>query len=189
MPTEGGPPRQRANLLDPPLTIVAMSDLPVDVIRSKKRKRTAQASVVEGRLRVLIPAGLPSEQESAMVSDLVTRVTRKMSSAGVDLETRARKLAKRYGLRPPRSIEWSDRQHTRWGSCSPAEGSVRVSNRLASMPPWVLDWVLIHELAHLEVPDHGERFQALVSRYELRERAKGYLMARSEMVSRHTGNA
>jgi hypothetical protein len=166
-----------------------MSDLPVDVIRSKKRKRTAQASVVEGRLRVLIPAGLPSEQESAMVSDLVTRVTRKMSSAGVDLETRARKLAKRYGLRPPRSIEWSDRQHTRWGSCSPAEGSVRVSNRLASMPPWVLDWVLIHELAHLEVPDHGERFQALVSRYELRERAKGYLMARSEMVSRHTGNA
>jgi predicted metal-dependent hydrolase len=48
------------------------------------------------------------------------------------------------------------------------------------MPGWVLDWVVIHELAHLEVPDHGDRFQALVARYELGERAKGYLMAKSE---------
>ena len=163
-----------------------MSDLPIDVIRSEKRKRTAQASVVEGRLRVRLPAGLSPEQEAAMVSELVTRVSRKLSSAGVDLETRARLLAKRYGLRPPRSIEWSDRHHTRWGSCSPAEGKVRISSRLASMPPWVLDWVVIHELAHLEVPDHSERFQTLVRRYELRERAQGYLMARGEMASGHT---
>jgi hypothetical protein len=48
------------------------------------------------------------------------------------------------------------------------------------MPAWVLDWVLIHELAHLEVPDHGPRFKSLVDRYELAERATGYLMARSE---------
>ena len=165
-----------------------MCDLPIDVIRSEKRKRTAQASVVGGRLRVRIPAGLSSEQEAAMVSDLVTRATRRILSTEVDLETRARKLAERYGLSPPPSIEWSDRQHTRWGSCSPTEGRIRISNRLASMPPWVLDWVLIHELAHLEVPDHSERFQALVRRYELGERAKGYLIARSEMVSRHTGS-
>jgi hypothetical protein len=48
------------------------------------------------------------------------------------------------------------------------------------MPGWVLDWVLIHELAHLEIGDHGRRFQALVGRYELAERATGYLMAKSE---------
>ncbi len=48
------------------------------------------------------------------------------------------------------------------------------------MPEWVLDWVLVHELAHLAVPDHGDRFKALVSRYELGERAEGYLIAKSE---------
>jgi hypothetical protein len=42
--------------------------------------------------------------------------------------------------------------------------------------------VLIHELAHLEVADHGPRFQALVRRYELAERAEGYLIAMSEAV-------
>jgi predicted metal-dependent hydrolase len=49
------------------------------------------------------------------------------------------------------------------------------------MPVWVLDWVLVHELAHLAVPDHGEQFQAIVGRYELGERAEGYLIAKSEV--------
>jgi predicted metal-dependent hydrolase len=49
------------------------------------------------------------------------------------------------------------------------------------MPPWVLDGVLVHELAHLVEPDHGPRFRRLVGRYHLSERAAGYLMA----VARH----
>lgn len=157
-----------------------MPDLPVEVIRSKKRKRTAQAYIVDGRLRVLVPASLSSEEESIVVENLVARATRKLSSAAVDLEARAKQLARQYELPIPASIEWSDRQLTRWGSCTPSYGRVRISNRLASMPGWVLDWVVIHELAHLEAPNHGERFQGLVSRYELRERAEGYLIAKSE---------
>jgi predicted metal-dependent hydrolase len=157
-----------------------MTDLTVEIVRSKKRKRTAQAYQVEGRLRILVPAGLPQEEEAALVENLVTRVTRKLTADRVDLETRARQLAERYGLRTPASIEWSDRQHTRWGSCTRSDGRVRISNRLASMPGWVLDWVVVHELAHLEVPNHGKQFQALVGRYELGERADGYLIAKSE---------
>lgn len=158
-----------------------MSDLQVEVVRSSKRKRTAQAYVAEGRLRVLVPAGLSPQEEAAVVENLVSRAERKLSSAGVDLEARAIELAERYGLPRPVTIEWSNRQNTRWGSCTPSGGRVRISDRLASMPGWVLDWVVVHELAHLEVPDHGERFQALVDRYELAERAKGYLMARGEI--------
>jgi predicted metal-dependent hydrolase len=41
----------------------------------------------------------------------------------------------------------------------------------------VLDYLLVHELAHLEVADHGPRFWELVDRYPLTERARGYLMA------------
>jgi predicted metal-dependent hydrolase len=48
------------------------------------------------------------------------------------------------------------------------------------MPPWVLDSVLVHELAHLEVSGHRPEFRKLVARYELTERATGYLIAISE---------
>ena len=157
-----------------------MSDLPVEVVRSRKRKRTVQAYIVDGRIRVLVPAGLPGEEEARLVDSIVARATRRFSSTTVDLPARARRLARRYQLPVPATIEWSDRQLSRWGSCTPSDGKIRISNRLATMPEWVLDWVLVHELAHLAVPDHGDRFKALVSRYELGERAEGYLIAKSE---------
>lgn len=157
-----------------------MSDLPVEVVRSKRRKRTIQAYVVDGRVRVLVPAGLPGAEEARLVESMVARATRRFTSTSVDLPTRARTLARRYDLPEPTTIEWSDRQLSRWGSCTPTDSKIRISNRLAAMPGWVLDWVLVHELAHLAVPDHGPRFQALVGRYELGERAEGYLIAKSE---------
>ena len=43
------------------------------------------------------------------------------------------------------------------------------------MPDWVLDYVLVHELAHLVVPGHGPQFWSLVDRYPRTERARGYL--------------
>jgi hypothetical protein len=63
----------------------------------------------------------------------------------------------------------------RWGSCTPADGTIRVSERLREMPGWVLDYVLVHELAHLLVPGHGADFWELVGRYPRAERARGYL--------------
>lgn len=157
-----------------------VADLPVEVVRSIRRKRTIQAYVVNGRVRVLVPAGLGREEERKIVDDMVARATRRLSRQAVDLAGRARDVASKYGLAQPSSIEWSDRQLSRWGSCTPTDGKVRISSRLATMPTWVLDWVLVHELAHLTVADHGERFKALVGRYELGERAEGYLIAKSE---------
>ena len=159
---------------------LTMSDFQVDVVRSKRRKRTAQAYMSEGKLKVMVPFGLAPDEEARLVESLVARVGRKLSSRQVDLIQRARHLATRYGLPEPATVEWSDRQTTRWGSCTPAEGNIRISNRLATMPGWVLDSVLIHEMAHLEQPNHGPKFKALVGRYELSERAKGYLMAMSD---------
>jgi len=158
-----------------------MTELPVDVVRSKRRKRTVQAYLSEGRLRVLIPADLSADEEAQLIETMVARATRRLSSFEVDLESRARILAVQYGLSVPTSIDWSDRQMRRWGSCTPATGSIRISSRLAAMPGWVLDWVIIHELAHLDAPDHGSGFRELVDRYELSERAKGYLMAVSDL--------
>lgn len=130
----------------------------------------------------MVPDGLEPDEESRLVGELVGRVRRKATAAGIDLDVRVGELSAAYGLPIPAAIEWSERQKRRWGSCS-ADGRIRISSRLASMPDWVLDWVLIHEMAHLVVGGHGARFDELVAQYPLSERAKGYLMAVSERSS------
>ena len=110
------------------------------------------------------------------VSELVSRLERRYRSEGVDLDRRARTLAKRFDLPRPASITWAE-QRDRWGSCTPATKSIRISTRLAAYPPWVLDYVVVHELAHLVIAGHDARFHALVDRYPLAERARGFLMA------------
>lgn len=154
-----------------------MTSLPVEIVRSRRRKRTLQASVVAGAIRVQVPAGLPEEEERRLVDRLVARVHRKLETGRIDLSSRASKLARRFDLPEPDRISWSDRQDLRWGSCTPSRDTIRISTRLAGLPGFVLDYVLVHELAHLQVSGHGEDFWALVGRYRLAERARGYLMA------------
>ena len=161
-----------------------MTDLPVQIIRSDRRKRTLQADVIDGAIRVRVPAGLPRDEERRMVEELVDKLRRKLTAGQVDLVPRAAALARRYELPVPADVSWSDRQNLRWGSCTPGQESIRISSRLANVPGFVLDFVLVHELAHLLVSGHGPEFRHLEDRYELAERARGYLMA-----LRHSGAA
>ena len=160
-----------------------MSSPPVEVVRSARRKRTISASFVEGRIRVLVPAGLKPEEERQHVERMVARLTRRQDADSIDLMARARRLAAKYDLPAPHRIEWSDRQLERWGSATFSDRSVRISSRLVNTPPWVLDYVIVHELAHLAVPGHSAAFHDLVGRYQLGERAEGYLIAKSEPVA------
>lgn len=150
----------------------------VEVVRSPRRRKTVQAREVGGVLRVSIPANMTKAEEEHWVAEMLRRMQRKSAASLIDLEERARVLAGRYGLREPVSIRWVDNQEWRWGSCTPADGSIRISSRLAREPGWVIDYVVVHELAHLSVPGHGSRFWSLVERYPLTERARGFLIAR-----------
>jgi predicted metal-dependent hydrolase len=93
------------------------------------------------------------------------------------LEVRAADLSRRYldGRAAPASVRWVANQGARWGSCTPADRTIRLSTRLQGMPSWVVDYVLVHELAHLLVAGHGARFWALVEAFPRAERARGYL--------------
>lgn len=151
----------------------------VDVIRSAKRRKTAQARIVAGRLEVRIPARSSKAEEQRLVEVFRRRYEKAGSSTSLDLPARARKLAKQYGLPVPEEIRWVTNQAHRWGSCTPSTGVIRISDRMAEFPPWVVDHVIVHELAHLVERRHGPAFYALANQYPLAERAEGYLLAKT----------
>ena len=81
--------------------------------------------------------------------------------AHLDLKTRVDVHARRLDLRPKRLFIRD--QTTRWGSCS-TSGALSFSWRLVLAPPFVLDYLAAHEVAHLAHMNHGPRFWSLVER-------------------------
>ena len=75
----------------------------------------------------------------------------------------------------PTSVVWSDRQTTLWGSCTATTGAIRISTMLRGMPQWVIDGVLVHELAHLKYAGHGQEFQDFTRRYPKMAEADAFL--------------
>ncbi|MBX9246762.1 M48 family metallopeptidase [Actinotalea ferrariae] len=152
----------------------------VEVRRSRRRVRTVTAFRENGRIVVAIPARFTRAQEREWVRRMVTRLASqdvKRRPSDVELARRAAELSERYlgGRAQPSSVRWSTNQGRRWGSCTPSEGTIRISTRVRGMPRWVLDYVLLHELAHLLQPGHGPEFWRLVEAYPRTERARGFL--------------
>ncbi|WP_342610416.1 M48 family metallopeptidase [Aeromicrobium marinum] len=152
----------------------------IEIRRSSRRRRTVTARREGGRTVVLMPAGLSAAQEQQHVDTLLARLERRERGrrpSDDDLMERARRLSDRYldGQAEPASIRWVTNQESRWGSCSVGDRSIRLSHRLQGLPDWVVDSVIVHELAHLVEPHHGPAFWALAGRYPRMERARGFL--------------
>jgi predicted metal-dependent hydrolase len=158
----------------------------VEVRRSDRRKRTVTAFRERDTIVVLIPQRMSKADERSFVDSMVQKVLAREAKAAPprgddELVARARELADRH-LAPvvdvpvqPRDVRWVSNQRQRWGSCTPSTGVIRLSDRLQTMPSWVVDYVLVHELAHLVEAAHSPAFWGLVARYPEAERAKGYL--------------
>ncbi|MFF7650089.1 M48 family metallopeptidase [Streptomyces sp. NPDC007983] len=152
----------------------------VEVRRSSRRRRTVSAYREGDRTIVLIPARMSEAEEQRWVGVMLEKLAAQESKrmlGDTELAARAEWLSEQYlgGRARPASVRWVTNQNTRWGSCTPAEGSIRLSHRLKGMPEYVVDYVLVHELAHLLVPGHGRRFWELLEAYPRTERARGYL--------------
>jgi predicted metal-dependent hydrolase len=160
----------------------------VEVRRSARRVRTVTAFREGGRTVVAIPARFTRAQEREWVERMVVRLAsqdRRRRPSDAALLTRANELSARYlgGRAQPTSVAWSSRQGQRWGSCSIGDGSIRISDRLRGVPGWVVDYVLLHELAHLLHAGHGPAFWAELEAYPRTERARGFLDGLSHAAS------
>ena len=155
---------------------------PVEVVRSARRRKTVSAELKNGVLVVRAPAQMDDAELAPIIEKLQARLEKRVQKAALsdaDLQARAQFLNRQYfnGRLHWQSIRFVTNQNKRFGSCTPSTGVIRLSHRLGTMPSWVLDYVIVHELAHLEQANHGPRFWRLVNNYPLTERARGYLMA------------
>lgn len=162
----------------------------VEIRRSARRRRTVSARRDGDRTVVLLPAGLSAAEESRWVETMVAKLerqearrSRRVGSDGRSpaarsaLAARAERLSHAHldGRARPASVVWVTNQNHRWGSCTPRTRQIRLSERLRGMPDYVIDYVLVHELAHLLHADHSPAFWSWVERYPQTERARGYL--------------
>ena len=152
----------------------------VEVRRSRRRSRTVSAYREGDRTIVAIPARFTRAQEREWVERMLARLSAKEKRrrpSDAELMERAGALSARYlgGQAAPVSVRWVTNMDRRWGSCSVQDRAIRISDRVRGLPGWVLDYVLLHELAHLLHAGHGPQFWALLESYPRTERARGFL--------------
>lgn len=160
---------------------------PVIVRRSTRRRKTISATVESGQVIVSIPATLTTQETNKWVDTMLKRLQKQQQrrtrthhnpqNADEHLMKRSRQLVDKYlgGQIYPESVRWSTQQRRVWGNCKPGARTIRLNVALQKMPDWVVDYVLVHELAHLLEASHNKRFWDLVAAYPKTERARGYL--------------
>jgi hypothetical protein len=151
----------------------------IEIRASTKRTKTGNAHWSGSRIIVQIPSRLRGNERQAFVDELVERLLeQRPESIGTDasLEERAKVLAEKYndGFQAS-AVRWVNNQLSRWASCSPATKEIRVSSRLRQCPDWVIDAVLVHELAHLQEIDHSPAFYEIANRYPRQDESGHFL--------------
>ena len=156
-------------------------DPPVSIVASRKRRRTVAARLRSGVLELLVPSWMSSAERERWAEVMRRRLERRAQRTRPSdqrLTERAHALNKRLfgGRLRWTSIGYAEMRNL-WGSCTFTDGAIRIAKRAAPLPEWVIDYLIVHELAHLQHSDHGPAFHEMENRYPLTERAKGYLMA------------
>lgn len=167
---------------------------PVVVRRTARRKTGLSAFWEEGQAVIAVPARLTREEEEHWIPRMVAKLeqnqlTRRLRNPADDdaLMQQSLQLSAKYlGSRAvPESVRWVGNQNDRWGSATPARKTIRISHHVRGMPQWVVDYVLLHELAHLIHPNHSADFWAELAGYPQLETAKAFLAGASFAASRN----
>jgi predicted metal-dependent hydrolase len=143
--------------------------------------KNVNARMMEGGMQVSIPLRLERAEALRIIDELARRLLRRQRAHQINREDDPTELARRIAQRfpkPPevRSVEYTTVTSSCWGSYSPRTQSIRLSAALRHMPPWVLEAVVAHELAHAIHPNHSPAFWALLrSVYPDTDRARAFL--------------
>ena len=147
-----------------PLAYVSGETLPlegrmVETIVTEHRRRGVSVVLDLFNIHIGVPARLEGDRRREAIADAV--VGWYFDRAQDALEASAARWAPIVGQQPRRILVRNQRR--RWGSCGP-DGTLRFNWRLAMLHPSLLDYVVVHELTHLEVLHHGVAFWRALER-------------------------
>ena len=123
-------------------------------------RKTSAGKIEEGVLKLKLSDQLNDQQRSEVLRKLLSRLV--AADYLPYITHRVHELNERYFQRPIKAVRLKY-NHTNWGSCS-STGNINLSTRLLFAPSDVIDYVIIHELAHLIELNHSARFWAQVER-------------------------
>lgn len=170
--------KQNAEVRIPPSPATGGAE--IRIVRNSRRKRSISAYREQGAIIIQIPAHIPKRDIPDLIPEMVQRVLTREArerSSDSDLAERALELLAIYlpeFSEKPVSVTWRS-MNERWGSCTTVDRTIRISDRLNGAPQYVVDYILVHELIHLRIPDHGRQFEDLLDRFGDSDRASAFL--------------
>ena len=150
------------------------------VIRKERRRRSVSAYRQGGVIQIHIPAKMSRRQEIEIIPEMISMVLRREArERKTDLELMQIGMELLTQYLPefnthPASINWRN-MNERWGSCTTVDKTIRISDRLVGSPTYVLNYIIFHELIHLQVTNHDSDFYNYLSRYADATKAEAFL--------------
>lgn len=137
------------------------------IVERKRRIKNVNARLKGSVLRVSAPPGMREDKLASVVEDLARKLLRRAHASRINDEADALALSRKVAGRFPEPpsvgrVLFVTTQRSRWGSYSPRTDTVRLNAALKSMPRWVLEAVVAHELTHAIHPDHSPSFWRLL---------------------------
>ena len=145
---------------------IQVDGVALDLVVVRKRVKNINARLHGSTLAVSAPHRVSRREVHEAAVELGRRLLRRARADAVNGDdvgmVIARKVAAKFA-KPPKvtDVKFSTNQRSQWGSYSPRTGIVRLNAALKVMPPWVLEAVVAHELAHSIHPDHSPAFWRL----------------------------
>lgn len=175
-------------------SMVEIDGEPIRLISSVRRKKTISAKIHDGMIELSVPLSMRDADIVRSGRGLISKIKSRQRQSerfhsDPELHARALHLARAWLNSEvlPTSVVWSDRQTTLWGSCTATTGAIRISTMLQGMPQWVVDGVLVHELAHLKYSGHCQEFQDFARRYPRMAESDAFLYGVSFAQDRGQG--
>ncbi len=188
---------------------VNVDGVTLDVVVVRKRVKNINVRLHGNTLSVSAPRRVSKNELNEAIVELARRLLRRSRAEAVNTDGAAAEIAGKVATRfaePPKvsEVRFVTNQTARWGSYNTQTGVVRLNAALKLMPPWVLEAIVAHELAHSFHADHSPEFWELARSVCPRtDRARAFLegvswlasswnslppIERAQLVGRHTSD-
>lgn len=153
----------------------------IQVKQSRRATKYVRSRLSGQTLTLTMPVVADRNLEGKLVNTALLAALPRISDTTVDLEQLAQQLNRKFlgGKGSWESIKWVSNMTGRWGSCTAASAQhgarIRISDVLKSVPAYVLQAVVLHEVAHTIQANHGPEFQRLLQAFPQLARAEGFL--------------